>query len=405
MSLSFPVELVLEVVQYLRFDPPALCSCSLVSQHLAQVCRQYLYHRIELKNAISLRDRYNKLLDTLEKNPSLTEYTSELKLYMGMQVERDFCLAFDEKLPRFLANFHKIEKLTLTCQRHATIDYITHSVEWPFARLFSLKTLREVSIENVPMFPAALLQYAPHITHLHLSSVSIDPIRTFHGCPPPPTAGNLDLPFYLSLSTCRSDPIYVLTGLLQTGGHLSHFCKRISKLFLKPREGKLSDIQPYLRFMEILSSVQRAGGGTPALKHLTLALDAADVEYAKLGAYLPTTITSLVLDVSVMGWSFDKYGPEVQAFFNKLTLPWHHLRTFEFKLHASSMEMEAAKPTAPRLTSVLDTRLSSQHFPKLEECLCTIVFDQSWLINDDTATEIGMDGVVIRYEEIEDGFV
>ncbi|KAJ2920694.1 hypothetical protein H1R20_g16398, partial [Candolleomyces eurysporus] len=396
MSLSFPVELVLEVVQYLRFDPPALCSFSLVSQHLAQVCRQYLYHRIELKNAISLRDRYNQLLDSLEKNPSLTGYTSELRLYMGMQVERDFCLAFDEKLPRLLNLFHKIEKLTLTCQRHATIDYITESVEPPFARLFSLETLREVSIENVPMFPVALLQYAPQITYLHLSSVSLDPTRVFKLCPPFPTSGHLDSPFYLSLSTCRSDPVYVLTELLRNGGRLSHFCRRINKLFLKPREGKLSDIQPYLRFMETLSLVQKIGGATPPLKDLTLALDAADVEYAKLGAFLPTTITSFLLDVSVAGWTFEKYGPEAESFFSKLPKPWHHLRTFDFRLHASSME--ATESTVPRLISVLDTRLSSGDFPALEECQCTIVFDQLWLKNDETAAKIGMNGVVVTWE-------
>ena len=131
--------------------------------------------------------------------------------------------------------------------------------------------MREISIENVPMFPVALLRYAPNITHLHLSSVSLDPARSFASSPRPPTP-TTDLPLFLSLSTCRSDPIYVLKELLEEGGRFTHYSKRVNNLFLKPREGKLSDIRPYLVFMRKFNAAQTAGGRAPPLKHLTLAL-------------------------------------------------------------------------------------------------------------------------------------
>jgi hypothetical protein len=116
-----------------------------------------------------------------------------------------------------------------------------------------------------------------------------------------------------------------------------------------------------------------------------------------LGPFIPTTITSFLFDVVVSGWHFDPWGAEAAEFFYHLPRPWHDLHKFEFRIHASSIE--ATKSTVRHLISVLDTRLASPVlFPAFKECQCTIVFDKAWLSKNNTALEVGMNGVGDTYE-------
>lgn len=227
----------------------------------------HVYHRIELNGQRTAESRCKALLETLFKNPSLAEHTRQLHIHLGSPYN-EFSLASDRRLPGFLGLFHQLEEISLTC----AISRLKQSIERPLSNLFGLKSLRRITLISFPAFPAALLNYAVHVTDLILHSAKLDVNRVL--CIDPPGSSAEHVPskksIMLSIRECQLETISVVEELLRGEGIFIKHHNGVETLSLAPRQlhNGLENVEPYIDLLKTINANQGCSG-TATLKNLT----------------------------------------------------------------------------------------------------------------------------------------
>ena len=265
-DLQVPEHLYQEIVDHFN-DLPVLSKCALVSRRFAQLCLPRIYHRIELNGQRATESRYKALLETMLKNPSLAEHTRQLHLHLGSP-HNEFSLASDRKLPGFLGLFHQLEEISLTC----AISRLKQSIERPLANVFGLKSLRRITLISFPAFPAALLNYAVHVTDLVLQSTKLDVDRVLCIDPPQPSAGQVPSKksIMLSIRECKLETISIVEELLRGEGIFIKHHNGVETLSLAPRQlhNGVENVEPYIDLLKTIDANQGCSGAA-TLQNLT----------------------------------------------------------------------------------------------------------------------------------------
>lgn len=297
MVTLVPEDILLKIIKLVEPDVETLRACALTSRVWARDCQPYIFRTIDLCARRHPEVTFSKLRGILKENPSLADYTRELRLFIK-DVESQEDSAGDDSdgdsielgdpavyaadaadYTQFLGSFNRLEKVSFTqdfllgaATRDALVDTL--------ARVFELETLRTLTLIGFDLFPTSLLTHATHVTDLQLHSCHFGPDNQISAIPPSRVEDNRDptsvcsrIPVSLTLKGFRPWSLYLFAELARErkGTFESRY---IDKLVLAPPydDGNSVDvIEPCCKLLQAVGETQQgAADGVESLSHFEL---------------------------------------------------------------------------------------------------------------------------------------
>ncbi|KAF9648097.1 hypothetical protein BDM02DRAFT_3115866 [Thelephora ganbajun] len=163
--MPLPLELIDEIIRYLVYDIPSLCSCSLVAKTWMHLCRKWLFKDVTITRGIQQRwlDRISPTNVELLCNVRSFTYTHDPNVWNGVKLHRI------DSLYHYFSAFSHLEALKL-CSIFLGPDVPQqiglHSVFLP--TLTSL-TIRRSHVTSSALI--TLINYFPSLINLDLRSI------------------------------------------------------------------------------------------------------------------------------------------------------------------------------------------------------------------------------------------